>query len=125
VKKRNIISQTVTLLLAAMLLMVAGAKTWSLHCDSSGKFVTSNTQSDSDNTDAPDRDQAQVASLALDAVVTPAISFDFAQYLYFLPQAVWHFVARELSVGFSLEEPFFPVSGFARIFGTYIVTNAP
>jgi hypothetical protein len=125
VKKRNIISQTVTLLLAAMLLMVAGAKTWSLHCDSSGKFLTSKALSDSDNAEPSDQDQAQVASLALDAVVTPAISFDFAQFFYFLPPAVWQFIAAELSVGFSLEEPFFPVSGFARIFGTYIVTNAP
>jgi hypothetical protein len=125
VKKRNIISQTVTLLLAAMLLMVAGVKSWSLQHDSLGAFSTEKSVIDGEKSKAPQGDQAQVSSLALDAVVTPAISFDFAHYFYFLSPAVWHFPAPELSAACASEDPFFPVSGFARIFGTYIVTNAP
>jgi hypothetical protein len=126
VKAKRIINQTITLVLATMLLMVAGVKSWSVENDSA-KAPSSVTKSplSHDHSTSPDDTQPQVTSLSLDAVITPAISFDFCQYFYFLPPAVWTFVRQETVVRYFFKEPFFLVSGFARIFGTYIVTNAP
>jgi hypothetical protein len=130
VKTKSFFNQTITLLLAAMLLMVAGVKSSSLHKDATRKlpavaksiFHGLGQDADSGTTDT---EQATVSSLALDAVITPALSFDFSQYFYFLPPAVWHFIQREVVTEVSFPEPSFLVSGFCRIFGSYVVTNAP
>jgi hypothetical protein len=126
VKTKRIINQTITLLLAAMLLMVAGVKSWSVQHDSVKKLpVAAKSLFQDDHSSTPDDNQARVTSLSLDAVITPAISFDFCHYFYFAPQAVWHFIRRESVVSVFFEQPYFLFTGFARIFGTYIVTNAP
>ncbi len=123
---RRIINQSITLLLASMLLVVAGVKTWSMHQDSANQYnVTHKSLNHSDHNDNTKDNQATVTSLSLDAVITPAITFDFCQYFYFLPSTVWQFICQESVVSFFFQEPFFFISGFARIFGTYIVTNAP
>ena len=122
---RRIINQSITLLLASMLLVVAGVKTWSMQQDAVKQVhgvSKSLTHSESGKTDDS---QPTVTSLSLDAVITPAISFDFCHYFYFSPPAIWQFVAHKQVFGFLFQEPIFLVSGFARIFGTYIVTNAP
>ena len=125
-KTKRIINQTITLLLAAMLLMVAGVKSWSVQNDSAKKLpAIAKSLIHGEQSSTADDNQAKVTSLSLDAVITPAISFDFSHYFYFLPQAVWHFVCQESIVSFFFEEPYFLVTGFARIFGTYVVTNAP
>lgn len=123
---RRIINQSITLLLASMLLVVAGVKTWSMQQDAAKQLHgISKSLTHSEQSGKSDDSQPTVTSLSLDAVITPAISFDFCQYFYFLPPAVWQFVAHESVFSFVFQEPFFLVSGFARIFGTYIVTNAP
>ncbi|GGN08881.1 hypothetical protein GCM10010967_50820 [Dyadobacter beijingensis] len=117
-------------MLAIMLLMVAGARSWSDHAEN-GSFKSVKTEAISKglskHADAPSRqgDQPEVSALSLNAVITPAISFDFYQYLYFLPQPVWHFVARKFVARTAFVEPVFLVSHFQRIFGRFIVTNAP
>lgn len=112
-----------------MLLMVAGARSWS---DGSGlaKKYSSENKSVSkgvkqSNAQLPEGDQAKVSTLSLNAVITPAISFDFSHYFYFLPQPVWDFVQDEFYSRVAFKESVFLFSYFHRVFGKYIVTNAP
>ncbi|SDE68380.1 hypothetical protein SAMN04487996_106201 [Dyadobacter soli] len=117
-------------MLAVMLLMVAGARSWSDHTDR-GAFQGSKTEAITKDlakkADAHSSrsDQPEVSALSLNAVITPAISFDFYQYFYFLSQPVWHFVAKKPVVRTAFSEPVFLVSHFQRVFGRFIVTNAP
>lgn len=123
-KTKRFLSQTLTMLLVAMTLLVAGTRSSSGHYDVIKK-VSASIPGDQDPGDMPGGDQAMVSSLSLDAVITPALSFDFCQYFYFIPPAVWQFVATEVVRELSSERPLFLTTGFARIFGKYIVTNAP
>ena len=115
--------------MAAMLIMVAGVKSWSVDKDKAEKisFNKKSIQNDVQNThsDLPEGSQATVSSLSLDAVITPAISFDFSQYFYFLPQQTWSFVQEEAVFEVAFKAPIYLFSCFTRIFGCYIVTNAP
>ncbi|WP_353722876.1 hypothetical protein [Dyadobacter sp. 676] len=126
-KTIRVINQAISLMLAVMLLMAAGARSWSDHAERGGHH-DAKTEAGSKSLDqkADNRaDQPEVGALTLNAVITPAISFDFYQYFYFLPQPVWHFVARKLVVRAAFSEPVFLVSCFQRVFGRFIVTNAP
>ena len=117
-------------MLAVMLLTVAGARSWSDQTDQ-GAFKGVKTETIAKDlakkADAQpgQSEQPEVSALSLNAVITPAISFDFYQYLYFLPQPVWHFVAKKLVVRTAFSEPVYLVSHFQRVFGRFIVTNAP
>lgn len=129
-KTVRVINQAISLMLAVMLLTVAGARSWSDHTVTEA-FKSAKTEAVSkDLTKKADAhpgqsEQPEVSALSLNAVITPAISFDFYQYLYFLPQPVWHFVAKKLVVRTAFSEPVFLVSHFQRVFGRFIVTNAP
>lgn len=109
-----------------MLLMVAGTRSWSDHTDSTRSFASvAKDFSKQKAAKSPESNEAKVNTLSLDAVITPAISFAFSHHFHFLPQAVWHFVAGKPVVRFTFQESFFLVSYFHRIFGRFIVTNAP
>jgi len=130
VKTSKVINQTISLLLATMLLMVAGARSWSDNANTVQKFAKSGrtiakglSQDHTSNT--PDDQQATVSALSLDAVITPAISFDFSHYFYFAPQPVWQFVENKQIVEVAFQESHFLFSCFSRVFARYIVTNAP
>ncbi|TLU98314.1 hypothetical protein FEN17_24830 [Dyadobacter luticola] len=117
-------------MLAIMLLMVAGARSWSDHSGSIQSYTSKSKEIAKDLTkkgapQSSDADQAKVSTLSLDAVITPAISFDFSHYFYFAPQPVWQFVVSESVIRVAFEESVFLVSYFHRIFGRFIVTNAP
>lgn len=120
-KTRSFINQTITLLMAAMLLMVAGVKSWPVDNDK----VALHDVSKDDHSKTPDANHATVSSLSLDAVITPAISFDFFQDFYFLSQPAWSFIQKEAIIEVAFTEPIFLFTCFSRIFGSYIVTNAP
>ena len=109
-----------------MLLMVAGVKSWSVDNELVKKIPSiAKSLGHGAQPSTPDDNQAKVISLSLDAVITPAISFDFFHSFYFLPQVVWHFECHKPVVSYFFKEPNFLITGFARIFGTYVVTNAP
>jgi hypothetical protein len=117
-------------MLAVMLLMVAGARSWSDHAskeiyNAKAKEISKDLTKKATTPTSNDAEQAKVSTLSLDAVITPAISFDFSHYFYFLPQPVWYFTASQLVVRIAFKESFFLFSYFHRIFGRFIVTNAP
>ena len=129
-KTVRVINQAISLMLAVMLLTVAGARSWSDQTIT-GAFKSAKTEAVAKDlakkADAQpgQSQQPEVSALSMNAVITPAISFDFYQYLYFLPQPVLHFVAKKLVVRTAFSEPVFLVSHFQRVFGRFIVTNAP
>ncbi|WP_291201090.1 hypothetical protein [Dyadobacter sp.] len=129
-KTVRVINQAISLMLAVMLLTVAGVRSWSDHTDR-GAFQGAKTEAlakdlaKKAHAQSGQSEQPEVSALSLNAVITPAISFDFYQYLYFLPQPVWHFVAQKLVVRTAFSEPVYLVSHFQRVFGRFIVTNAP
>lgn len=130
VHRKSFINQTITLLLATMLLMVAGAKSWSGENDKARDSVQNKNLSlhdtvDEDDTALPGSEQAKVSTLLLDAVITPAISFDFYQHFYFLSQPVWNFIQSESRLEITFTAPIYAFTAFSRIFGRDIVTNAP
>ncbi len=129
VKTKKVINQTISLLLATMLLMVAGATSWTNSSDTVQQFSKSAKAIKGVSNDAaagtPDDHQATVSALALDAVITPALSFDFSHYFYFAPQPVWQFIESQQIVEVALGESYFLFSCFSRVFARYIVTNAP
>ncbi|WP_229208509.1 hypothetical protein [Dyadobacter psychrophilus] len=116
-------------MLAIMLLMVAGMRSWSDQSDSVQKHFAHAKEIGKDlaknASQSTEQSQAKVSALSLDAVITPALSFDFSHYFYFLPQPIWHFVASESVVPVVVKESVFLFSYFHRIFGRFIVTNAP
>ncbi|KAA6441711.1 hypothetical protein FEM33_00105 [Dyadobacter flavalbus] len=117
-------------MLAIILLMVAGMRSWPAHHGSVQDYASEAEKASKDFTkkDFPGSaksDQAKVSTLSLDAVITLAISYDFSHYFYFLPQPDWHFVSGKAIVKVAFEEPFFFFSYFHRIFGRTLVTNAP
>ncbi|CAG5009160.1 hypothetical protein DYBT9275_04435 [Dyadobacter sp. CECT 9275] len=122
-------NRTITLLMATMLLMVAGVKTWSLkEVYGQEKQVSGPDFHASDAGDASGEKGSQgavISSLSLDAVITPALSFDFFQGFYILPEPLWQLISDPAAAFITFEEPYFLVSSFCRIFGSYIVTNAP
>lgn len=115
-------------MLAIMLLMVAGARSWSAHSgklsEQPSKTLALDHQKGLKGQPAQG-DEAKISTLSLDAVITPAISFDFAHYFYFLPQAAWQVLFTKAAVQVTVKESFFFLSNFHRIFGRFIVTNAP
>lgn len=129
-KTVRLINQAISLMLAVMLLTVAGVRSWSDHTDRGAchgaktEAVTKDLTKKA-NAQSGRSEQPEVSALSLNAVITPAISFDFYQYLHFLPQPIWHFVAKKPVVRTAFSEPVFLVSYFQRVFGRFIVTNAP
>jgi hypothetical protein len=127
VRAQRLINQTISFMLAAMLLVVAGARSWSDYAEIGQNYTGKAKEIGQKNAkeQASSPAEAKVSTLSLDAVITPAISFDFSHYFYFVPQPVWHFVVTQLAVRFTFQESFFLFSYFHRIFGRFIVTNAP
>lgn len=123
VKTAKLFNQALSLMLAALLVLAAGARTWSDHAGQVSHSKADKTLAQ--KAPGADSEQAKLSAVSLDAVITPAISFDFAHYFYFTPQPVWHFVASLSVAGTAYQESFFLFTYFHRIFGRYIVTNAP
>ncbi|MBE9465689.1 hypothetical protein IEE83_27755 [Dyadobacter sp. UP-52] len=117
-------------MLASMLLMVAGARSWSDNVNSVQKFAQKTQSiakgiSKEKSSNTADDHQATVSALSLDAVITPAISFDFSHYFYFAPQPVWQFIESQHIIAVDYQESYFLFTCFSRVFARYIVTNAP
>ena len=124
-RTKSFINQALTVIMATMLLMVAGGNLCSVD-----KFTAQNveilkpTQEQSKNS-LPEKSDAKISPVALDAVITPASSFDFNQYAYLFPEPVWHVLTDTIQVKVYAELPIYLVTVFFRIFGCEIVTNAP
>jgi hypothetical protein len=110
-------------LLATLLLLVAvGGKSWSVSQETKYQVPVAQQGTSADESRP---DAAKVSQLSLDAVVTPATSFDFSQISYLLPPPTWRFVEVASSIPASFTVPFYLFSYFRNVFGHHIAINAP
>ncbi|MBB5281882.1 hypothetical protein HNQ92_000003 [Rhabdobacter roseus] len=123
VQAKRTITQSLSWLLATLLLVVAvGGKSWSVLPEKS-RSVPATEKS----TATPEKqsEQANVSALSLDAVVTPASSFDFSQQYYVLPPPSWRAIEVLTTVPACFHEFFHFFSYFRKVFGHHIAINAP
>jgi hypothetical protein len=131
VETRKFIHQSLTLILAAMLLMVVGIRSWGMDQVSFTQVITKveagclQDKSLQAQGNPVDQNESKISVLALDAVITPVLSFDFSHYFYFVPEVISYFAVQDVSAYTAITETFFQYASFFRIFATYIVTNAP
>ncbi|GHB88555.1 hypothetical protein [Persicitalea jodogahamensis] len=123
-------SRVISSLLAAMMLMVAIAgKSWTVASSPVEKEKTEHlgrkAKSDPATDDSAKGHAATVSELSLHAVVTPALSFDFTQSLFALPQNfIYHFEER-VAVPLAARTSYYYFSYFRHVFGHHIAPNGP
>lgn len=107
-------------LLAALMLFVAVAgKSWTASSNSVEKDKTEQTTKNSGDP------SATVSELSFHAVVTPAITFGFAQVFFILPHAFQYNLLEKVAVPLACRIPFYYFSYFQHVFGHHIAPNAP
>jgi hypothetical protein len=120
-KKTGYITRLFSASLAVLLLFLATAGQ-TLGAKSVVKKPVAEQKTSKDNNSD---EQPVLQSLSLEAVVSPALSFDFQQDFYFLP-AVFYIELSENKGLFKRFDVFYYFFSFFRnVFGFFIVTNAP
>lgn len=107
-----------------MLLVAVAGKSWSVATPPVQKEQTEQSAKKSKKDSAADG-STTVSELSLHAVVTPALSFDFAQSWFALPNTfVYHF-KEKAAVSLAARTSFYYFSYFCHVFGHHIAPNAP
>ncbi|PWJ56975.1 hypothetical protein CLV98_10984 [Dyadobacter jejuensis] len=128
-KTKKLFSRVLTVLMAAMVLMVAAGRSWpmaeTILPAEQSESVSLASQAETGQDQAPLGKDAVLRTLHLNAVITPSLSYDFLQYFYIIPSPIWRVLE-----GFVYQSTLAPsvavlYSTFSRIFGVSIVTNAP
>lgn len=121
-KQTQLFKRLTSATLAVLLLFLATAG----RGVSSHKVVTKKPTTEKSNAQkTTDDEQPVVQEMSMEAVVAPAISFDFEQSFYFLPQV---FIIEEflsISTFKKFDEFYYFFSFFRNVFGHQIATNAP
>ncbi len=113
-----------------MLLLVAVAgQSWTMaslpvekdKSEQTGKKTEKGSTTDDSTKDAP----ATVSELSLHAVVTPALSFDFAQSLFVLPQTFLYHFEEKTAIPLAARTSYYYFSYFRHVFGHLIAPNGP
>ncbi len=111
-----------------MLLLVAVAgKSWTLASSPVEKEKTeeSGKKTKSHSTDSTNDDAATVSELSLHAVVTPALSFDFEQSFFTLPQTFLYHFEEKVVIPLAARTSYYYFSYFRYVFGHHIAPNGP
>ena len=121
-KQRKLYTRVFSAALALLLLFTATAgQALSLRKVSPKKPVAEQTAKKQQNND----ERPVIQAMSLEAVVAPAISFDFEQTFYLLP-SIWYIELPSVSLlpkRFDVFYYFF--SFFRNVFGHFIASNAP
>ncbi len=122
-QQRNDYIRLMSLFLTGLLLLVAsGGPSW-LSVEQLPAKQT--VQTPKKEKKAADAQQVVVQATSFDAVVTPALTFGFAQTVYLLPPPVLFFVLKQTVIPRYSEVPYFYFSFFRYVFGHHIAINAP
>lgn len=70
-------------------------------------------------------EKPSIQTLSLDAVVTPALSFDFTQEFYLLPAPLFSTILSNVKLPKQFDTFYYFFSFFRNVFGHHIATNAP
>ncbi|TAE31458.1 MAG: hypothetical protein EAZ91_07690 [Cytophagales bacterium] len=128
-RQRVIWVRSVSLLLAGLLLFLAGWGRTALANETAGKAAMHKAvtapKTDKSQADAPA--ETQLSAAQFDAVVTPATSFDFGETIWLLPPPVMAvlLLLAAVTVLIRFSEPYFYFSYFRHVFGHFIAPNAP
>lgn len=107
-----------------MLLVAVAGKSWSVVSLPVGKDKTEQSSKKTADRSATDG-STTVSELSLHAVVTPALSFDFAQSLFVPPQTSPYLFKEKTAVPLAGHTSFYYFAYFRKIFGHHIAPNAP
>jgi hypothetical protein len=122
-QQRNDLIRLMSLFLTGLLLLVAsGGPSWLPVEQLPAKQTVRKAKTEKPASDAQ---QVVVQATSFDAVVTPAVTFGFAQTVYLLPPPVLFFVLKQTVIPRYSEIPYFYFSFFRYVFGHHIAINAP
>ncbi|GAB3914131.1 hypothetical protein GCM10028803_59060 [Larkinella knui] len=122
-QQRNDYIRLMSLFLTGLLLLVAsGGPSW---LTVEQRLVKQTVQTPKKEKAANNAQQVVVQATSFDAVVTPALTFGFAQTVYLLPPPVLFFVLKQTVIPRYSEIPYFYFSFFRYVFGHHIAINAP
>lgn len=123
-QRRNDITRLLSLILTSLLLIMAvGGSAWTTAQQPAGQQTVESTRKAAKNTDHTH--DAVLKAASFEAVVTPAVSFGFAQVVYLLPPAVQLLLIEQPKIPRLFDVPYFYFSYFQHVFGHHIATNAP
>lgn len=126
-RQRITLVRSVSLVLAALLLFLAGWGNTSINPKAVSKAPEQKAaaQKSGKTTDMPAG--AEISAATFEAVVTPATSFDFGQSIWLLPPPVMAvlLLLATVTVRLSFTDPYFYFSYFRNVFGHFIAPNAP
>jgi len=137
-RQRVVLVHSVSLVLASLLLFLAGWGNTPIGVETAAKAPVQKTTTaqkggtttpgvvqHSDRTDTPT--ETQINTAAFEAVVTPATSFDFGETVWLLPPPVMAvlLLLAAVTVRLIVSEPYFYFSFFRNVFGHFIAPNAP
>jgi len=105
-----------------LLLLAAGGPVWT-QVQTTVPESVAEAQKAKKTAEAPAETVVKAASF--EAVVTPAVSFGFAQAVYLLPPVVRFLAAQPAKLPRLFEVPYYYFSYFRHVFGHHIATNAP
>jgi hypothetical protein len=120
-KKLSLTNRGISLLLSVLLLITSVAA--KSHVLPKKDFKKNTSEQSSSKKTAKD-EPPTIQALTLDAVVAPAVSFEFSQDFYFLPAPVW-FLITTVSLPKQSETFYYFFSFFRHVFGHHIAINAP
>ena len=119
-------SQALSSLLAALVLLVAVAgKSWSVVSLPAEKEKTEQSSEKDNPSEKSTDDKTTVSELSLHAVVTPALSFDFAQSLFVLPHNFLHRLEDKVAIPLAARTSHYYFAYFRHVFGHHIAPNGP
>ncbi len=107
-----------------MLLVTVAGQSWTM--DSLPAEKGKIEQGDKKTTDNSTKDApATVSELSLHAVVTPALSFDFTQSWFVLPQTFLYHFEEKIAIPLAARTSYYYFSYFRHVFGHHIAPNGP
>lgn len=101
-----------------LLVLATGGRAFSTAKPTAPKETTSKTDQ------KPTQEAPTVQTISLEAVVSPALFFDFSPVFYFLP-STFSFEYQTVALPKCFAVFYFYFSFFRHVFGTYIAINAP
>ena len=107
-----------------MLLVAVAGKSWSGASLPVEKDKSEQSSKKATDDSAAD-DTTTVSELSLHAVVTPALSFDFAKSLFVLPRAFLYQFKEKVALPLAACTSFYYFSYFRHVFGHHIAPNGP
>ncbi len=107
-----------------MLLVAVAGKSWSVASLPVEKEKAEQSSS-KDTSEKSTDDKATVSELSLHAVVIPALSFDFTQSWFVLPQVFLHRFEEKSAIHLAARTSYYYFSYFRHVFGHHIAPNGP